>query len=247
MRPLTIALIMAVLGIEAAAAQQPSTGGFFFAYAPTDRANFEAGYRRHLDWHHAAGDSLSWFGWDVLAGPRPDGFVDGVFGVPFGALDVRVDPAGDRADAAANVLPHADPVSREMIAVRPDLSSATPLEDGTPTAFVEVVWYDVLPGQAAGMEAALSALRDRPSGESFVPYTVYERVAGAESGFVLMVWRNRLSSFDEHDRSPRRALDRLLGDPDVVNVSEPIIRGSISEVWRYRRDLTYLGSAAEEK
>lgn len=246
MRPLTLALIMAVLGIEAAAAQQPSTGGFVFAYAPTDRAMFEAGYRRHLDWHRAAGDSLSWIGWDVLVGPRPGVFVDGVFGVPFGALDVRVDPGGDQADAAANVLPHADPVSRDMIAVRRDLSSATPLEDGDPTALVEVVWYDVVPGQAERIEAALAALHGRAAGGSFVPYTVYERVAGAGSGFVLMVWRNRLSSFDEHGRSPRRALDGLLGDPAVVNASVPIIRGSRSEVWSYRRDLSYLGSAAEE-
>ena len=111
MRRLTIALVLAVLGFEPAPAQQRAAGGFFFAYAPHDRAMFEAGYRRHLEWHRAAGDSLAWFGWDVLVGPRPDVFVDGVFGTPFQALDVRVDPAGDQADAAVNVLAHAESVA----------------------------------------------------------------------------------------------------------------------------------------
>jgi hypothetical protein len=245
MRRFAIVVVLFALGSETAPAQEPATGGFFFAYAPNDRAAFESGYRRHLDWHSAAGDSLSWFGWDVLVGARPDHFVDGVFGVPFGALDVRVDPAGDQADAAVNVLAHAVADARELVALRRDLSSATPLEDGTPALFTEVVWYEVIPGRVEAFEAMLSALSRQASAGALHPYTVYERVAGAEPGFVLMVWRNRLSSFDEHERSPRRTLDRILDGSVVARTSASIIRSSRSEVWRYRRDLTYLGSGRE--
>jgi hypothetical protein len=74
---------------------------------------------------------------------------------------------------------------------------------------------------------------------------VYERVAGAEPGFVVMVWRNRLGSFDEHDRSPRRTLDRILADSPLPNPQVSIVHSSRSEVWLYRPDLTYLGSRGD--
>jgi hypothetical protein len=242
MHRVAMIVVLSTLGFQPAPAQQPTTGGFFFSYAPKDRAAFESGYRRHLEWHRAAGDTLSWFGWDVLVGAKPTHFVDGVFGVPFGALDVRVNPAGDQADAAINVLAYADPVSREMLALRPDLSSATPLEDSLPARFAEVIWYDVIPGRTDAFETALATLRRQGSRDMQHPFTVYERVAGAEPGFVLLVWRERLGSFDEHERSPRRTLDRIL----EAGRSTSIVRSSRSEVWRYRQDLTYLGSGREE-
>lgn len=240
-------------------AQEPTTGGFLFSYAPHagERPLFEAGYRRHLDWHESMEDSLTWYGWDVLVGPRPGLFVDGVFGVPFAALDARVDPAGDQADAALNVLAHADPVSREMVALRPDLSTADPLGDGRPSAFVEVVRYAVAPGGSGVMEVAFRQLVGRAGDEGMSPYTVYERVAGAAPGFVLMIWRDRLATFDEHGRNPRRALRTILSRTWVDTVGEPgastgsgstrLLDGPvISEVWVYRRDLTYLGADGGE-
>lgn len=243
-------------------AQVPTTGGFLFSYQPHagERPLFDAGYRRHLAWHESMEDSLAWFGWDVLVGPRPGLFVDGVFGVPFAALDARVDPAGDQADAARNVLAHADPVSREMVALRPDLSTADPLADGAPSVFVEVVRYPVAPAATRALEVALERLAARGADGSLLPYTVYERVAGASPGFVLMIWRERLATFDEHGRNPQRALRVILsdargilseatagaaGEPGVAASRAPtsLLDGPVtSEVWMYRRDLTYLGA-----
>lgn len=247
MRHLVLALLLGLSSMRAAPAQEPSSGGFLFTYAPEDREMFERGYRRHLDWHRAQGDSLSWFGWDVLVGARPGMFVDGVFGVPFGALDVRVDPVGDQADAAVNVLPYADPRSREMVALRPDLSSAMPLEEGAPAPFVQVVWYVVAPGEVGGVDAALSALRVEASRRSLLPYTVYERVAGAEPGFVLMIWRDRLGTFDEHGRNPDRAFRRILEDRTPSGDRDGLVRAASSEIWLYRADLTYVGTREEAR
>lgn len=245
MRHLVLVLLLVLSAPSAVPAQQPTTGGFLFAYEPHERASFEAGYRRHLDWHRSQEDSLSWFGWDVIVGPRPGLFVDGVFGVPFRALDARVDPAGDQADAAENVLPHADPVSREMVALRPDLSSATPLREGAPTPFVQVVSYAVDPAGIETVEATLAALREEASGGELLPYTVYERVAGARPGFVLMIWRDRLATFDEHARNPDRAFHRIVGERLRADGSESPLEAASSEIWLYRRDLTYLGQQEE--
>lgn len=248
--PALVVFITALVHVSAPVAvraQEPTTGGFLLAYAPGEREAFESGYRRHLEWHRAREDSLSWFGWDVIVGARPGAFVDGVFGVPFRALDVRVDPAGDRADAAANVRPFADPLSRELIALRPDLSTATPLERDGPSPWVQVVWYEAAPGRVADVEAALSALRGRAGEEAVLPYTVYERVAGAGPGFVLLVWRERLGSFDEHGRNPSRVLRRTLRDPASVGEVDGPVRAAWSEIWRYRPDLTHQGSGREER
>lgn len=247
MRHLVLVLLLALSAPPAVPAQEPTTAGFFFAYEPGDRESFEAGYRRHLDWHRSQEDSLSWFGWDVIVGPRPGLFVDGVFGVPFRVLDARVDPAGDQADAAENVLPHADPVSREMVALRPELSSATPLREGAPTPFVQVVRYAVDPAGIETVEAALAALREEASGGALLPYTIYERVAGARPGFVLMIWRDRLATFDEHARNPDRAFHRIVGERIRVDGSESPLEAASSEIWLYRRDLTYLGQQREER
>lgn len=235
--------------------QEPTTGGFLFAYAPHsgERSTFEAGYRRHLDWHVAKGDSLSWYGWDVVVGPRPGLFVDGVFGVPFAALDERVDPAGDQEDAAVNFLSHADPVFRELVALRPDLSTATPLGEAAPSLYVEVVRYPVAHDGTPAMTAALSALRERRTDERLLPYTVYEKVAGARPGFVLMIWRERLATFDDYHRDPQRALRSILSAGGMSEYPlEGVGSGSMldgpvtSELWRYRRDLTYLAAGGHD-
>jgi hypothetical protein len=237
--------LAACLPAAAVSAQQPTTGGFLSAYEPSDRGRFEAGYRRHLDWHRLHEDSLSWFGWDVLVGPRTGAFVDGVFGVPFAALDVRVDPAGDQADAAENVLPHARTLPREMVRLRRDLSSATPLETGSPTRVVEVVWLAVPPPGSDAAESALAALLEASAGGTLLPYTVYRGMAGGVEGFVVMIWHDRLATFDDPRRDPRRALLRLLGDagPGAAGGA----RVAASEVWLYRPDLTHAGGAGEER
>jgi hypothetical protein len=68
---------------------------------------FEAGYRRHLDWHQRNGDPWSWHGWLVATGDRAGTFVDGTFGHSWAELDAAVRPREDAADNAVNVLPYA--------------------------------------------------------------------------------------------------------------------------------------------
>jgi hypothetical protein len=243
MRTLVLALVLAFGGAAgvSAATQSPGGGAFLSAYAPADRAAFEAGYRRHLAWHRDNGDSLAWFGWDVIAGPRTGAFIDGVFGTPFEALDVRVDPAGDRADAAANVLPNAESLPRELLLLRPELSSATPLESRAPTPLVQVLWIAVDPGAMESIRALLGSLQADTPGGALLPYTVYERAAGGSPGYVLMIWRERLASFDAPDTDPARALALRLGERKGQGASRAV--PWTTEVWLYRPDLTYLGTS----
>lgn len=223
--------------------QAAETGGFLFAYRPLrgERAAFEDGYRRHLEWHRTHADSLLWYGWDVMAGPRLGMFVDGTFGRPFAALDDRVDPSGDAADADRTFEPHVEPTGRELMRLRSDLSGATPLEDTLPTAFVEVVRYRAGPGALDRLEDAFATLARGPGSRSLLPYTVYESIAGAEPGFLVMIFREDLGTFDALDRDPQRALRERLRDGDGTDTVE-LDLAVTRELWRYRSDLTYLGS-----
>lgn len=230
--------------------QQETSGGFLFAYQPDpgERSAFEEGYRRHLDWHREKADSLAWYGWSVLAGPRLGQFVDGAFGMPFAAIDARVDPAGDAADAAETFRPHGTPTGRKLLLLRPDLSSATPLEDLDPTSFVQVVHYTVGPGDMGRLERAFDAMRRATRRNSLLRYTVYEVVAGGELGFLLMVWRDGMRSFDHVERNPERTFRTYIAE-EVGGRSEQMQSLRIdmtSELWRYRPDLTYLGPEETE-
>lgn len=174
-----VALLLALLSFAAPLAAQ-SEGGMLFAYRPHpgERADFEAGYREHLDWHREKGDPLIWFGWDVIAGRRLGQFVDGTVGIPFVALDRRVDPAGDAAHAGRSFAPHAVPTARWAMRLRPELSTATPLERGSPTPLAQVVTYSVAPGERADFEGVLAAVRKDAAALGLLPYTIYEMVVG---------------------------------------------------------------------
>lgn len=250
MRRLVLAVILVLAVVQPGKAQEPTTAGFLFSYEPHpgEGTLFRDGYRRHLEWHREKGDSLNWFGWEVLVGPRPGAFVDGVFGVPFAALDARVDPAGDRADAEVNVLPYAEPTDREVVALRPDLGTAAPLEAAAPSPLVQVVRYTVAPGSAELVGKALEELARRTRDKSLLPYTIYERVAGSAPGFIMMVWRDRLATFDEHGRNPERALRRVLAErASGAGHRGAAVERAMSEVWVYRPGMTYVGSGGEAR
>lgn len=243
-----LATVIAILTFMPMSGQaQETTGGFLFSYSPhpEEREAFEAGYRRHLDWHRTRADSLPWFGWDVLAGPRLGMFIDGTFGMQFAALDERVDPRGDAADAATTFQPHAEPSGRELVLLRRDLSTATPLEDGAPSRFVQVVRFRVSPAEIGRAAHAFNRLRGKAEALALLPYTVYEVLAGASPGFLLMVWRDGLGTFDATDRNPEAALREYFAEAET-GVPTPIDADVASEVWMFRPDLTYTGPEEDE-
>lgn len=238
MRHVALVITLLLLAIPGAVLAQQTSGGFLFSYQPHagEVSAFEEGYRAHLAWHRANQDSLVWYGWNVLAGPRLGQFVDGAFGMRFAALDARVDPRGDAANAAETFRPHGTATARELLLLRPNLSTATPLEELAPRPFVQVVRYTADPGTVTRLERTLEAVRQAARPDSLLPYTIYEIVAGAEPGFLLMVWREGMGSFDRVGRNPERALRYRIaewGDGPMIEVTR--------ELWRYRPDLSYLG------
>lgn len=117
-------------------------------------AAFEQGYARHLQWHRRQADPWTWHGWSFVLGERLGQFMDGTFGHAAGDFDAAVDPAGDAADNAANVAPHADFASHAIYGRLATPGGDDALPDDSP--YMAMTTYFVRPGREVDFEAAIA-------------------------------------------------------------------------------------------
>ncbi|MGH6689858.1 MAG: hypothetical protein ACREF4_04150 [Gammaproteobacteria bacterium] len=190
--------------------------------------DFEAGYMRHLAWHHQAGDPWVWYGWSIWAGERQRWFVYATFGHSAGSLDSSVAPAEDERDNVLNVVPHAQFVGNALYEYLPALSRGAPEPEPVPR--LELTTVELLPGTGRTFETALSAQQSRLQGE-----TLWFRMiaGGAAPRYVRL--------------RPRRGLTPILEGtseqslPDGVN---PLVVKVTTEILNLRPTMSYrLGSA----
>lgn len=193
---------------------------FLFAY-DVDRGKeeaFEAGYAAHLAWHAEHKDPLPWYGWYVTSGPRTGLFLDGTFGIPFEAMDRRVDPAGDGADMQAKVLPFAKARTYSALAYWSDVSTVRTLEDRKPTAVLDAFTVTVAPKNVAAFETALS--REPKSRAAW-----YRTVSGGPTGSYLALL-------------PRHTWADLAGRPALLGKAAALVESVEVESWSYRPKLS---------
>jgi hypothetical protein len=242
--------LIALLALAATAplfAAEPTTSlrnsgdaAHLFGYVPKPgmEAQFDAGYRRHLEWHRTHADPLVWYGWYVTHGPRMGTFIDGSFGAPFAAFDQRVAIADDVRDADRNVTPYADAAFRTVYRVRRDLSTATPLEEWKPTAMVQVHTYKVRLGKAKQFEQIVKRM------PKLGAFTWYEGVGGTDSEYVLMVARDGWANFDSP--GDLEGVLATIEDPttrrELLSGYAAFVEDVTSEIWRYRSDLSLIPS-----
>ncbi len=239
-----LCLSMLAVAPASAAGAGPGDGGaaHLFGYYPKPgrQADFDAGYRRHLQWHRDHRDPLPWYGWYVTSGARAGMFVDGSFGAPFAAFDARVDPAGDAADGARNVTAFADPAFRASYRLRREFSTGFPLERRRPTKAVQVFHYRLKPGAGERFEAVLRAARaglDRQAGAP--AYTWYELVVGGDSpAYLLMVARDGWSGYDVHPGGLEAVLAASGRGEGLLEALTASVASVESESWSYRADLS---------
>ncbi len=199
---------------------------FLFAY-DVDRGKedaFEAGYAAHLEWHAAHGDTLPWYGWFVTSGPRVGVFVDGTFGIPFEAMDHRVDPAGDGADMTAKVLPFAKARTYSALELWPEGGVSRTLEERSPSAVLDVFTIRVAPAKVAAFEKIVTDAGRR----TVVPAAWYRLVTGGPVGSYLVL-------------VPRRNWADLSSRPRALPTEAAALTESVEvETWSYRSKLSRL-------
>jgi hypothetical protein len=236
------AIAALALGLAwAAASVQAQTAARFYYYRiqPGATEKFEEGYRQHLGWHRDHHDPLPWFGWMIDGGERDGQFVDATLGVPFAALDKRVDVAGDGAHFRNAVSPFVIPQPGAMFVLLKSLSTATPLEERKPASTMQVTRFHVRPGHEAEFESAMAVAHAQLNAMHKAPaHTWYRLVAGgAQTEYLLMVSRNNAGSYDDF----RPGMDGLLaGDEKALHDFGNAVKSATSETWTYHADLSSL-------
>jgi len=143
---------------------------------------FTAGYERHLAWHKANQDPWTWHGWTFVLGERIGLFMDGTFGHAASDFDHAVDPAGDAADNATNVTPHADFLSHGIYERLEAASIGALLPDASP--YLALHTYLVAPGQESAFEKAIIAASKQAARQ---PLSWYKARVGAPVTQYLLV------------------------------------------------------------
>lgn len=149
---------------------------------PGQAADFEIGYKRHLEWHRKNGDPWRWYGWTFVLGHRLGQFMDGTFDHTSAELDAAIKPAEDRADNALNVTPYADFLSHGVYERQEAISRGNPLPDKSEMLVLET--YEVVPGQERAFENALARSTKQFRIERYTCYKL--RVGGSQAEYLVM-------------------------------------------------------------
>lgn len=200
---------------------------------PLLQKEFEAGYKRHLDWHRRNNDKWAWYGWQIISGERIGYFMDGTFGHPWEDFDHPVSPAEDVADNAANVVPYADFQSLGHYVLLAQIIHNDVLERKQPSPLLEVTYFRLHPGKEDQFEGSIRKLTSvSTNAQPKHNETWYKLVSGGQMPtYVRMIPMAKLSDLQTVDLSS-----------SCISLSA-LICSMISEVksetLRYRADLSY--------
>lgn len=243
----TVLLITLFLAAASAVAQQPTgVAARMVTIKPKDgmRHQFEEGYKRHLDWHRQNKDTWTWYGWQVITGERFGHFVDGTFGHNWDDFDRAVAPAADAADNAENVVPYGDFLSVAQYVLLPEFSRNRSLEDGTPSPFIELVYYHLFPGKESEFERIVRATHGA-YGKTKQPrtYAWYKLVSGGDHPtYMLLLPYNKASDSQSSEKSFTAVLEEAYPPREsrkLLRQLRDTVRDIRSENLRYRVDMSY--------
>ncbi len=185
-------------------------------------AEFEAGYRRHLEWHHQNRDPWTWRGWFVATGDRAGTFVDGTFGHAWADLDASIRPTEDAGDNASNVAPHVVALFNGHAVRLPERCRGDEAEAlGKP--LLTTLRVRLRTGRESELFSALSAWPES------VPLQSYRLVGGPAPSYLLAVPHDGWKALG--------AAEGALGD--LLRRAGEAVAEARLETLRHRPDLSY--------
>ncbi|TFW15636.1 hypothetical protein E4L96_17955 [Massilia arenosa] len=186
---LAAVLLAGDLALSPAAAQAPAPQPGPYARMlvvqpnPGQDRSFDEGYQRHMEWHQAARNPWTWYGWYFVLGERMGKFAAGSFFHAATDFDHVLRPGEAGLDMLRNVRPYAHFENQAVLERLAGLSAGAPLPDSAPFLAMHT-WY-VAPGQAQAFEQMLRAhVRSRPADERF---SWYRLALGGEAPAYLLL------------------------------------------------------------
>jgi hypothetical protein len=246
-------ILCAVLacGVGAAlAADQPGTvGRVYVNFAkPGMTAQYEAGRKKHMEWHRKQGDSWTWNVWQIETGERAGAYLVATTKHHWKDLDDWEKKLGDAdgADAQVNLVPFTGSGANGIYNLLLDVSHPTEGDAVPPMA--ELVRYQVKVGGEAQFLSATKKIKDAilKSGSSW-HWGWWELVDGGEHPEYVLVFAMQGWADLAPPETPFPALlAKAYGEYEAGQILSSIndsVKSVRSEVIRYRPDLSYVPSA----
>jgi hypothetical protein len=247
-----ILVAVAVASLFALAAQaQPMGGEVARIYLNTPKPGgtkaYEAGRKKHMEWHRSQNDPWSWFTWQIVTGERADAYYVGTFGHDWKEFDGRT--AFDEADDA-NAAINLDPVTTSSVPmIYRYLSKASrPTGSAEPSPYSQLTFYYVKLEGVPEFTRAIERVKEVLDKANWPVHAEwYGLVSGGEGPlFVVSVARSTWADFAPTAKTLDMVVAEATGVAESNALFDAIRRNTTkvySEILRYRPDLSYVAKA----
>jgi hypothetical protein len=242
---LALTLALPVAGV---AADAQGTVGRVFVTSPKPGmgAQYEAGRKKHSDWHRKQNDTWAWLVWQVQTGEATGSYVVGTFGHEWKDFDDWEAKLGeaDGADAQVNLAPFTAPGTNGIYNLLPDVSRPS----ATPPPMSEIIHYHLKMGSEQEFRGAMKKVHEA-IGKAGLDwhYGWYELVDGGEHPtFVLAISMQGWADLGPGDTPFPAMLAKAYGEYEAGEILRSIdhaTKSARSEVIKFRPDLSYMPAA----
>ena len=207
---------------------------------------FEAGRKKHNQFHRSQNDTWSWNTFQVETGDYTGRYVTSTCGHAWKDFDAWESKMGkaDAADAAINIGPYLTSATNGFYLYRADMSLAPANQPPAPRTGVTI--YLLKPGAGNDFIATVKKINDALSKQPDWPKTSgwLQLVNGGESPtFVLLNARQNWGGFEPLPKSVRDVVVEAYGE-DAGNQLIKAIGDDTARIWSeealYRPDLSYV-------
>jgi hypothetical protein len=241
------AALLAVLSASVSFGQAPA-GNVTLAYTQTidlqEAAAFEEGFKKHIEWRKAQGDTWQWDTWQIVRGEQLGVYYTATNGHAWKDFDSEpITAAEGGAHYTASVGDALVSISGGMSVTLMDVSNF-PEPGQNDGAMVEVVTWNVKAGRMDDLMQAIGRYH-----EAFakvapdVHYIWIMSVNGGPDEVSVVLPRSSWADFEPGEKGPDMILQEAFGRAESIAVSERFsgsVENSTTTVWMYRADMSYV-------
>lgn len=245
-------LVAAALAIAATPllAEDTPTVGHIYITAPKAgmEQQYEAGRKKHMDWHKRQNDTWGWNTWQVLTGDHAGMYVTGTLSHRWKDFDEygKLETA-DTADAVANMGAYSASTVNFFVGFLADVSR--PPEGSGPSPMSELIHFQLKQGKDGEFRHAIKRIHEAIGKTSWpAHYLWYELLDGGEHpAYTLVLPMKTWADMAPLDPPFPVMLEKAFGREDAAAILKELdgsIHGQRSEIVRYRADLSYVPAPA---
>jgi hypothetical protein len=237
-------LLVSALAVPAQDQQGTVAQVIFVKPKAGERQKFEAGGKRHMEWHRKQKDTWTWVVSEVIAGDRTGTYIAATVGHTWKEFDERAEfMQADIADAETNIMPHVESEVVRFYALLRDLSR--PPDGAGFSPFTEVLEFQLKPGAEEEFVRINRRIHEAIGKTNWPEHYLWYQLwtGGDHPTYVLLLPRQNWSQFAGPELQFPAMLEKAFGREEgaaLLRSLNKTIRAARSEVMLLRPDLSYL-------